>query len=158
MNIIITDENGRLTVSTQAVEKYQELQELIDTYTAQQKELKSNILQEMIKNKVTQSKVLGYTISLVQPKDKEIFSTEDFLHDEDIAIISLFTSFNEEKEFDVDMLKSKYPEIYNECCKTQTTYDVDVEKLKKSLPEVYKKYTKVEKSTKDATLQFRGGK
>lgn len=154
-NIIITNENGRLVVSSQAVEEYDRLQELINEYTKQQKELKSKILDEMIKNGITSSKTNQYTISLIQPKDKEIFDSDSFIEKEEVAIISLFTDFK--NELDEEKLKKDFPEIYEKCL-TKTSYTIDTEKLKKSLPDIYNKYITIEENTKEPTLQFRGRK
>lgn len=158
MQILVYDDAGRLSVSSAVAQKYQEIQEQLDTYTSQQQELRSQILDAMIENKVTTSKSLGYTFSLVQPRDKEIFDSDSFIEHEEVAIISLFTNVDETEDVDLEMLKNEFPEAYNKCKKITRTYEVDVKKLQKSLPEVYNKYVTIVPATGNTTIKVTKGK
>ena len=158
MNYLITDENGRLVVSNQTIEQYDDLQAQIDELTNRKNELQKSILKEMLDNKVTTSKSGKYTISVVQPKDKEVFDSVGFIADEEVAIISLFTTVEDTEYVDTNKLKEQYPEAYDKCVAITHKPIVDVEKLQKSLPEVYKKYVTVIKTDKEPSIRFTGSK
>lgn len=158
MKYLIEDENGRLVVSNQTIEQYDDLQAQIDELTKQQKQLEKNILNEMVDNKVTTSKSGRYTISIVQPKDKEVFNQDDFIINEEPAVINLFTETQDSESINFEKLKDEYPEAYDKCVTVTSTPIVDTEKLQKSFPEIYNKYVTVIKSNKEPTIRFVGSK
>ena len=67
--------------------------------------------------------------------------------------MNAFTTVSTSEEFSVEELKTRYPDIYKQCCVTKTDATVNQKKLKSALPDVYKKYCSIVETTSKPSLR-----
>lgn len=135
-----------------------ELKEIKKNLEEYEKNLKTKLMDTMIKNGETNYKLNNFNVSLVVGKDEEVFNKNEFVKKESDEILALFTEFTETKEFDLEKFKKENPEMYKKYTKINTTFDVDTKKLSKNFPEIYKKYITVVPSTRKPTIAFKEAK
>ena len=118
------------------------------------KVFKAALLKYMRDHDIYTASTDKYTISQVVPKEKSEFNKEKFIQEQPDDIIEGFSTINEVKVFNEQILKEKYPEIYDECCETQYDVEVDTKKLSKAYPEIFDKYNVIIPATSDVTLRI----
>mgnify|MGYP004655321405 CR=1 FL=1 len=118
------------------------------------KVFKTALLKYMRDHDIYTASTDKYTISQVVPKEKSEFNKEKFIQEQPDDIIEGFSTINEVKVFNEQILKEKYPEIYDECCETQYDVEVDTKKLSKAYPEIFDKYNVIIPATSDVTLRI----
>lgn len=128
--------------------------DLLNDATQVDKELREAILNAMIDNNIQTAHIGKYTISQVVPKSTITFDYESF-KSENANILPDYSTTTETESFDMDLLKSKYPDIYNEIRKVNKVTVVDTKKLEKSIPTLFQKYATEIKSDKKITLAIK---
>ena len=131
--------------------------DLVNDAEQVEKELREAILEAMKVNGIFTAKVGKYTISQVVPKDTVTFDYETFKK-ENANLVETFSSTTETESFDMELLKSKYPAIYDEIHKVNKVTVIDTKKLEKAVPDIYHKYTTCVKSEKPITLAIKAAK
>lgn len=119
-----------------------------------EKTFRAALLKYMRDHDIYTARTDKYTISQVIPKEKSEFNKEKFIQEQPDDIIEGFSSISEVKVFNEQILKEKYPEIYEECCESQYNVEVDTKKLSEVYPEIFDKYNVIIPATSDVTLKI----
>lgn len=122
------------------------------------KNVRSKLLDAMMKLGQTQIKLTDFTISLVLGSSKEVFDEDRFLEEENEETISPFIDFEVSKEFNLEKFKEENPELYEKYVIENEKYSVDSAKLSKLRPDIYHKYVTVIASTKKPTIAIKESK
>lgn len=151
---IVTTENDVTHLSQEVIDKLDELNALKCQIDEEEKALKAKIKDYLEKTGTKSLAYKNYQISLVQPKDIETFDKDSFIANESIDVINKFAIVEFNNVLDETKLQTQYPEVYKDCCKEETHFEVDTKKLKKYLEPTFNKYNKVEPSNKPTTIRI----
>ena len=125
----------------------------------QYENLKDALLKAMSDNGLKKTETANYTVSIRENKSKWVFDEERFKKEAGKEVVSAVTVTTKNREviFDIDKLKEKYPEVYEDCLEvreTETT-TIDTNKLWKLLPDVYNKFATEIKPEKLGTINIK---
>lgn len=154
MNIFVKDENEKITVNEEIVNRLQEIENQKLKLDEEESNIRKAILEGMIENNIEKCTTKNFTFTQVLPKNIEIFDKDAFLMNENDELISYFTSFSEIVTFDEDKFKFENPSMYEKYSTVKIDAEVDVKKLQKTLRPVYDKYCHIQESNKPITLRI----
>lgn len=154
MAILEKDGNERLSVSKKVANRLVEIEELKSQLDAEEKELRTSILQEMINNNVDKCTTDNVSFTQIIPKNKVEFNNDDFIMNESEDVVNCFTDISSEEIFNEDKFRTENPDLYKKYLDTIFHTEVDTKKLEKTMPLVYKKYAKETKSDKPISLRI----
>lgn len=155
--LIVKTEEGLPTLAPQVEKMIDDTMDLVNDAEQIEKELRESILEAMKANGIFTAKVGKYTLSQVVPKDTVTFDYETFKK-ENANLVESFSTTTETESFDMELLKTKYPAIYNEIRKVNKVVVIDTKRLEKGVPDIYNKYTTSVKSEKPITLAIKAKK
>lgn len=154
LKIFEKDENGRLTVSQETVQRLNDINKEVATLNDEESLIRHEILDGMIQNQIDKCSSFGMTFTQVMPKPKGTFDVDSFLLNESEDVVKCFTTFEEEDEFNIEKFKAENPELYNKYLSKNITPVVDTKKMEKTLTSVFNKYWHETPSDKPATLRI----
>lgn len=154
MNIFVKDENERLIVNEDIVNRLQEIESQKSKLADEETNIRNAILEGMIENNIEKCTTKNFTFTQVIPKNIEIFDKDAFLMNENDDVISCFTGFSEIVTFDEAKFKTEHPEMYEKYSTVKVEAEVDVKKLQKTLKPIYDKYCHIQESNKRISLRI----
>ena len=161
LELIVKNEKGELSLAAQVETILDVCEAELASATSQYNEIKQNIINAMLDNSLKTAKVGKYKLAIREPKDKWNFDRKKFIEEENEDIVIAFSSIKTQRieTFDIEKLKSEFPEVYAKCLNVEETevLDVDENKLWKTLNNVWVKYaTKEEPKPATITIKKEG--
>lgn len=151
---LITMEGNTPVLSSQVKVILDNYFEAKEKFEKEEEEFRAALLQAMIENNITSTKLENYSISQVIPKPVVNFDKEKFVENVDVDTLSLFTTIKE--TFNLEKFKLENPELYSKYCDTEA--EVDLSKLEKLRPDLYHNYISIQPNDKKITLRIAKGK
>lgn len=157
-NLIQIDENKQAVIAAEVENLLDEYEESKTNFEKAEKKFREELLNAMINNNIISAKIGKYTLSQIIPKPTVSFDEDKFIEENDLDVISIFTTINESFEFDIQKFIKDNPEMYAKyCVKTETT-SIDTDKMEKLRPDLYEKYKKEISSDKKISLRINKSK
>lgn len=150
---IVKLEDGKEVINPEFLKELKTIIEEKTKLESLEKSYKETLLKTLEDKKMNKVSYDNFNATLVIPKDIITFDTEEFLNNEDIKLIQVFSTTTEEKYFDLEKFEKENKELYNQYMVSKYNTEVDVKKLEKTFPEIYEKYTTRTKSDKPFTLR-----
>lgn len=121
--------------------------------------IKDMMLDAMLDNNLKKAETDNFKVSIRENNSKWVFDEEAFKAGESKDVVEAFTVTEKSRALtlDLDALKEKYPNVYEECLKVEETETshIDTNKLWKSLPKIYSKYATEIKPEKRGTISIK---
>lgn len=141
--------NGLLSVCEEECQKANEQYDMI----------KDMMLDAMLDNNMKRAETEDFKVSIRENNSKWVFDEEAFKSGESKDVVEAFTVTEKSRALtlDLDALKEKYPNVYEECLKVEETETshIDTNKLWKTLPNIYNKYATEIKPEKRGTISIK---
>ena len=153
-SLFIKDENGVIVPDKTLDFIVDALNTNIEKAQEDDKKFREALKKFMVDNGLISATTDKYNVSLVVPKDKESFNAEEFVKNESHEIVDGFAKISKTKEFNEEILKEKYPEIYDACCEEFLNIEVDTKALKKYYENIFNKYNIITPATGKTTLRI----
>lgn len=121
--------------------------------------VKDELLKAMCDNGLKKAETSHFSVSIRENKSKWVFDEERFKNEAGKEVVSAVTVTNKTRDIvlDIDKLKEKYPEVYEDCLEVKEieTSTIDTNKLWKLLPDIYNKYATEIKPEKLGTINIK---
>lgn len=159
LELVVKNEDNKLVLASAVDELINvcetECQNAYDQYDA----LKDAMLNAMLDNGLKKAETEHFKVSVRENNSKWTFDEERFKKEEAKDIVIAFTTVTKNREcvLDVDKLKEKYPNVYEDCLEIREveTSTLDTNKLWKLLPNIYMKYATEIKPDKLGTISIK---
>lgn len=144
LELVIRDADNKLILASVVDELLNVCEKECNNANAQYELLKDTLLNTMLDNGLKKAETEHFKVTIRENNSKWLFDEERFKKEEsvDVVLACTKTEVNRECSLNVDKLKEKYPNVYEECIevKETKTSTIDTTKLWKLLPNIYMKY------------------
>lgn len=157
-NEIIILKEGLPTIS-------EKVESILDDYTKtkkefekKEKEFRDELFKAMQENNIISAKVGKYSLSQVIGKPTEELDEENFIKNNDLVTLQLFTNIETIETFNMEKFIKENPEMYMKYLEKEDKISYDLEKIKKLRPDLAVEYIKEIPSTKKPYLMIKESK
>lgn len=159
LELIVRNDDNKLVLASVVNELINVCESEANRAYEQYDALKDELLKAMIDNNLKKAETDDYKISIRENNSKWVFDEERFKNEESVDIVIACTKTEKTREciLNVDKLKEKYPNVYEDCLEIKETEvsTIDTDKLWKLLPNIYMKYATEIKPEKIGTISIK---
>lgn len=159
LELVVRNDDKKLVLASIVDDMIDLCETEVNNASEQYDNLKDELLKAMSDNGLKKAETSRFTVSIRENKSKWVFDEERFKKEAGKEVVSAVTVTTKNREviLDIDKLKEKYPEVYEDCLEVRETETstIDTNKLWKLLPDVYNKFATEIKPEKVGTISIR---